>query len=190
MKGNQMWFQTRKGNRVDTEDILDRNTTDWISIGDIAHSLANQCRYLGHCPRFYSVAQHSVIMANAAPPEIALWCLFHDASEAYLGDLPPYIKHAPFMNRYRVAHYELTIRIGRKLGLGNYPVRQVKDYDLRMLATELRDLIGTDGPWKQVPGYEPLERKIVPVSPLDAEGMFLDAATRLFDVKRSAVPKS
>jgi len=54
-----------------------------IDILDIAHGLSNVCRYNGHCSKFYSVAEHSVLLSY----KYGLAALMHDASEAYLGDL-------------------------------------------------------------------------------------------------------
>lgn len=57
---------------------------------EIAHSLGNLCRYTGHCTRFYSVAEHSVLVAsimstfNLGDPFEGL---MHDASESVLADI-------------------------------------------------------------------------------------------------------
>lgn len=68
-----------------------------LSIIDIAHALSNSCRYGGHCPKFYSVAEHSVLVHNLMEkerfPKPALFAgLMHDAEEAYLMDMPTPIK--------------------------------------------------------------------------------------------------
>lgn len=60
---------------------------DMVDGFDISHALGNLCRYNGHTSRFYSVAEHCVLMSYAVPPEDALWALLHDATEAYVGDM-------------------------------------------------------------------------------------------------------
>lgn len=73
-------------------DVFKPNAED-IRIIDIAHALSNLCRYGGHSPKFYSVAQHSVLcsLLEGTPLE-QMECLLHDASEAYMVDLPRPIK--------------------------------------------------------------------------------------------------
>jgi hypothetical protein len=58
-----------------------------ILIDDIAHGLANNCRWNGHTQEFWSVAQHCCMMFDAAPKEERLTYLFHDVEEAYWGDI-------------------------------------------------------------------------------------------------------
>jgi len=60
---------------------------DTILIEDIAHGLAYNCRWNGHTRGFWSVAQHCCMMFEMAPEEDKLMYLFHDAEEAYWGDI-------------------------------------------------------------------------------------------------------
>ena len=82
------WMQTRAGLAYWPLDPRPEE----ILIDDIAHALALQCRYGGHCRSFYSVAEHSVHVSYIVPPEHALVGLLHDATEAYLVDLPRPVK--------------------------------------------------------------------------------------------------
>ena len=83
-------------NKITTASGRDVNPLDLqpddIDIHDIAHSLSLTCRFNGHCRVFYSVAEHSVLVSRLCPPEFALEALLHDASEAYLGDVPKPLK--------------------------------------------------------------------------------------------------
>lgn len=70
---------------------------EMFCIEDVAHSLSFQCRFGSHLPVFFSVAQHSVRVAErsirlSGSEETAFQALMHDASEAYLMDIPRPIK--------------------------------------------------------------------------------------------------
>lgn len=69
-----------------------------VQLEDIAHHLGNTCRFGGATPKFYSVAQHAVLVAlmvleASRRPDWALLALHHDSAEAYIGDWPRPIKH-------------------------------------------------------------------------------------------------
>lgn len=64
-----------------------------ITINDVAHPLSHLCRYGGHTPEFYSVAQHSVLCSlQPGTPQEQMEFLMHDISEAFMVDLPSPIK--------------------------------------------------------------------------------------------------
>ena len=68
---------------------------DQVDIEDIAHGLAYQCRFNGQTRYFYSVAQHSLIVAGLVPKRLYLAALLHDAAEAYMGDMVKPLKQSP-----------------------------------------------------------------------------------------------
>lgn len=64
-----------------------------VDIKDIAHALSLTCRGNGHVKTFFSVGQHCVYCALEAEARgysrrVILGCLLHDASEAYMSDVP------------------------------------------------------------------------------------------------------
>ena len=91
-------IETSMGNYVNIIDI----TPDMVVLDDIATSLSNICRFNGHLPSFYSVAEHSVRVAwwltdQGLSDEIVLTGLLHDAAEAYVGDMMRPLKRVPEM---------------------------------------------------------------------------------------------
>lgn len=87
------WITTFTGKKFD----LLSPTEDMLCLEDIAHSLSMQCRYNGHTKTFYSVAQHCCLMVEQGrrlgwPEGVLKYVLFHDAAEAYTGDLPRPLK--------------------------------------------------------------------------------------------------
>ncbi|HEY3358692.1 MAG TPA: phosphohydrolase [Polyangia bacterium] len=141
-----------------------------VDIADIAHSLALQCRFNGHCRTFYSVAEHSVRVSRLLPPELSLWGLLHDAAEAYVSDLPRPLKHtAP---AFREAEDRLLAVIVAQYGLPWPMPEAVHHADEVMLATELRDLMAPPpAPWGLTAAA--LGETIVPLGPATAEQLFL-----------------
>lgn len=114
-------------------------------MNDILHALSHQCRFAGHCTQFYSVAQHCVLVSQMCDKEDALWGLLHDASEAYLVDVPSPLKRMQLFEGYRQVEKKVMDTICEAFGLGSDEPPSVKLADKRMLATEARDLTMTEG---------------------------------------------
>lgn len=145
---------------------------DDIRIEDIAHALGMVCRYAGHCLRFYSVAEHSVLMSRAVDPEHALWALLHDATEAYIGDMVRPLKHE--IPDYMAAEDRLWLAIAEKFGLAGPMPDQVKEFDTRIVVDEKMQIMAPSRlPWA-VEDYTPLGVTIVGWYPQRATQAFLD----------------
>ena len=145
-----------------------------ISIEDIAHGLSNTCRFGGHSRQFYSVAQHSVLVAQLVPPKYSFQGLMHDAAEAYIGDIPKPLKN--LLPDYREIEKRVELAIFKHFGLPLTLSPTVKNADLLMLATEQRDLMAPhDDEWMLIKGVEPIQSRVIPITPDQAFNLFMQA---------------
>lgn len=159
-----------------TIDLMNPQPKD-VHIEDIAHSLSLICRFGGHTKCFYSVAQHSVLVAQMIDPEYKLIGLLHDASEAYIGDIVSPLK--ALLNQYIDVEDRFNLAIGQRFGMSdallNMPP-EVKHADMRALRTEVRDVVGGElRPWEcwGDGDIEPYDDVITPLSSDDARELFL-----------------
>ncbi|MGA0610089.1 HD family hydrolase [Caldimonas sp. KR1-144] len=160
------WMQTSSGKAYFPADPRAED----IDIFDIAHALSNLCRYGGHCSTFYSVAEHSVLVSQVVPPELAMQALLHDATEAYLVDLPRPIKH--MLPGYCDLEDLNWAAVAAKFGLPYALDQAVKDADNAVLLAEKEQLLGpSPAPWS-VPG-EPADVTVLGLPPTAAAATFL-----------------
>ena len=164
------WMQTFTGRQFWAQDP----EVDDIDIRDIAHSLACQPHFRGHTASFFSIAQHSVLVSRAVAPEFALWGLLHDAAEAYLGDIISPQKRQPEFQFFHHWEARLLVVIAARYGLACPMPEEVIFADRQVLATEAHQLF-LHPPihnWAdRLP--EPLPIHILPLSPVQAEWLFL-----------------
>ena len=132
---------------------------DDIDLIDIAHHLSHICRFGGATRVFYSVAEHSVHVAQLVPDSLRAAALLHDASEAYIGDLRTPLKQT--LPSYQYVEQLITSAIMRRFDLDVRASDQqvIKHADLVMLATERMRLMPDDGQaWEILDGIEPLTK--------------------------------
>lgn len=169
-----------------------------VSIVDIAHALSLLCRFGGHCRVFYSVAEHSVRVSwlveaearcQGAPdaylPDVALAGLLHDASEAYLVDVPRPIKG--HLVGYRDIEDRVQRAVCERFGVLENETRDevISWADSVLLHTEARDLMGRPpNSWKHM--VDPLAETIEPWSAERAEREFLARFAELAEGRRGA----
>jgi hypothetical protein len=137
---DKTWIQTFHGSKKFYPLEPERNE---FHVEDVARSLSMLCRYNGHVSRFYSVAEHSVwvfrlVLGAGGTEQEQKWALIHDASEAYLADVPRPVKHMPEMQPYRDAEKRLQNWIATSLGLPAEEPAIVKHWDCEILGTEAR----------------------------------------------------
>ena len=110
-----------------------------ISLKDIGIALPRINRFNGHTRWTYSVAQHSLLVSQHCPPELAAWGLLHDVAEIYLSDIPTPVKRGLF----GIDAIEMRILqcVAERFGLV-WPIpAELWKIDGNALATEWRDLM-------------------------------------------------
>lgn len=158
---------------------------DTIDIGSIAASLSKICRFGGHCPCFYSVAEHCIhatelaIGDGVSDEAILRAILLHDATEAYVGDmvkplkvtLPQFNEAESRIAKAVASHFDVDFDSNHTL---------IKYYDHIMLKAEKAVLWPKDD--REWVGFENVPVRRVPFKfyyPPLAERVFIDLASEL-----------
>jgi len=172
------WIMTHAGHSFSYDDEhIESNTYD---VQDIAHSLALTCRYGGMTDYHYSVAQHSCLIAQQIwlethDPVLCLDGLFHDAEEAYMGDMKTPLKN--MMPDFRAMSKKVDKAIRRSFNNVGVPLEMsgiAREYDYRILLDERLALLPDGELWNiQKDGTRPLGVTIQKWSPEMAKGQFL-----------------
>lgn len=140
--------QTKTAINTASGDFFDYSNPEIhdFNIDDIATALSNLCRYGGHTSRFYSVAEHSILVSLAVPPEMALEGLMHDASEAYCVDVPSPLKR--MLPEYIAIEDRVQKALFKFFNLQHPFSPEVHEADKRLYLTERLQLDkGPDALW-------------------------------------------
>lgn len=168
------WMQTWTGGRFWPLDPK----VEEMDVRDIAHSLSMQCRYAGHLDRFYSVAEHCVLVSQVVAPTSALTALLHDATEAYVVDVPRPLKGS--LVGYRDIEDRVWTVIAEKFGIDPEWPSDVRDADNRIILNERNALMSRAerGAWNQ-DGMDPLP---LTIHAWDAETAEIEWLSRLAEL--------
>ncbi|WP_051396870.1 hypothetical protein [Bradyrhizobium elkanii] len=174
------WMQTYSGKQFWP---LDPQVED-LDIIDIAAALSKDCRYGGHTLKFYSVAEHSVLMWRearrcGASLRDQRTTLLHDGSEGYLRDVIRPIK--PDLANYKAIEHRLMLCIAERFDI-DWPIpAHIKALDVRIgLAEAAQIMAPPPAPWaSNSDDMTPLDVRIECWSPDFAFAQFMGAATRI-----------
>lgn len=169
------WMQTYSGIKFN----LDKPDPKDVCIEDIAHALSRIGRYTGHANRFYSVAQHSVLVALQCPRDSAFEGLMHDAHEAYCDDFATPMKNV--VEGYREFERSVRDAVVARFNLRRELPASVKLADLRMLMTEKEQLFNEQISWSV--DADPYDFTFMCWEPKHAEREFLVFFDIFKDVK-------
>lgn len=156
------WILTASGREI---DLARPNTAD-ITLYDISHALSQINRYAGHCRRPYSVAEHSLLVADIAQRRYGLnvvgqlVALLHDAHEAYVGDVSSPVKVMLDKSWHGLeSRMETAVQIAWGGVTSTVVWRDIiKACDIIALATERAQIMPKSAtPWPILEGIEPAE---------------------------------
>ena len=184
------WMHTSLGNKFFPADPRPEE----VFIEDIANGLALDCRFAGQgdVERYYSVAEHCLLMAQYAwncgwPAKALLATLLHDAAEAYLNDLPRAVKQA-VGEGYITIEKCLQYVIECKFEIGSEADEwraQIKDLDRCIVPVEKAAIMTYPQPWAH-DRFAPLQGIIVKCwQPPEAKERFL----RVFNTLQLRIKK-
>lgn len=162
-----------------------------VTIEDLAAATSNICRFAGHLPRFYSVAQHLTnasrlvegMLGDITRPEV-FDAHMHDTAEAFTNDLPTPLKWA--LPIFKELEGKIESAMGQKFGF-QFPYPDiVKEADTIMLMLEKYYVKEDFSVWphyeKYTPEYVEQYRQYVDLNswqPVRAKREFLERYNKL-----------
>jgi len=163
---------------------------DEINIGIIAHHLSNLCRYTGATSRFFSIAEHSIAVADQVEtqmggrdPQTVLTALLHDATEAIVNDINRPLKTTEEMVYYRAIEQRVWRQaIAPRFGLPLDMPSIIHEVDIKMAATEKRDLLPGSEEWINMPEPYLYVDFLTPMDPHEAKSRFLARFWQIMEV--------
>ncbi len=185
------WMQTFSGKRFHPLEPVPSE----IELVDLAHGLANVCRYAGHTNRFYSVAEHCVWVSHyvelaahqsglsaATCKAYAREALLHDSAESYIGDMIRPLKHQPEMLEFRLAEARIESAVFERFGIKSTPASHeaIKSVDDRILRDEIDTLKADPTMYADLVTLAPLGVQLQCWSPAVAKQEFLARYRELF----------
>lgn len=126
---------------------------DIIDINHIVHALTFHCnRWLGLCEGFYPVVVHLVKAFSRGEtittcPREQMCLLMHDAAEAYMCDIPSYVKEA--LGSYKVVEDIMMKAIAKKFNFDWPMAPHLKAIDYELRKEEYEEIIR----WRVVPEF-------------------------------------
>ncbi len=174
------WIETITGRRFEYA----KPTYD---IGEIAHALGNICRFTGQCRKFYSVAEHSVLVSRIMEDRRLgdpMEGLLHDGVEAYLADVASPAK--AILSDYKKLDHALDKVMRREFKLPETKSPGCIEADWIALFIEAKELLPSKGKdWAGPAGLRELAWQqpymIQCWTPEDATSRFMD---RMTDIRR------
>ncbi|WP_041221824.1 HD domain-containing protein [Deinococcus geothermalis] len=148
---HEAWIQVHSGTAV---DLLNPDPAS-IHPHDIAVALSRQPRFGGHTLRSYSVAQHSLVVAELLEvtghtSAVVLQGLLHDATEAFVVDVPRPLK--ALLTEYKVIEGRMWQAVAARFGVPVDLDPAVKWADEEALIHEAHHLLpGGPNGWGGVP---------------------------------------
>lgn len=162
------WMRTFGGGRFYPADPRPEDVT----IESIASGLSKDCRYAGQLDDiWYSVAEHSILVASILPDHLRLQGLLHDAPEAWLRDIPRPVKL--LIPQYQKLEAMSWDAVAKRFGLPLELDPLVKWADDAVLAAEKIQLIGEDTSEWNIKAW-PADVVIECLEWRDAQDAFLD----------------
>lgn len=169
------WIGLLSGARMD----YDAPEESDVTLDDLASAVSNICRFSGHLPCFYSVAQHLVNTSRIVPSEFAFDALMHDTAEAFTNDLPTPLKWS--LPIFKELEVKIESAMSRRFGFAYPYAPEVKLADTQMLLLEKKYVKLDDREWPNYPDLDPaVERELLlkvdlkPWQPVRAKREFLE----------------